>query len=95
MKRSAELFSASAVVLSTGCAGLIGPPLGLGPEWDGIAGVALLVLIVAFAYRPMRTLLSNSRQMRQNLAPKEIVRERYARGEIDHEQYERMMQHLS
>jgi hypothetical protein len=95
MKRSAELFSASAVILSTGCAGPIGPPLGPGPEWDGIACVVLLVLIVAFAYRPMRTLLSNSRPMRQNLAPKEIVKERYARGEIDHEQYERMMQHLS
>lgn len=53
MKRSAELFSASAVVLSTGCAGPIGPPLGLGPEWDGVAGVALLLLIVAFAYRPI------------------------------------------
>jgi Short C-terminal domain len=95
MKRSAELFSALAVVPSTGCAGPIGPPLGLGPEWDGVAGVALLLLIAAFAYRPVRKLFSGSPQMRHNLAPKEIVKERYARGEIDHEQYERMMQHLS
>jgi uncharacterized membrane protein len=95
MKRSAELFSALAVVLSTGCAGPMGPPLGLGPEWDGVAGVALLLLIAAFAYRPLRKLFSDSPQMRHNLAPKEIVKERYARGEIDHEQYERMMQHLS
>jgi hypothetical protein len=41
MKRSAELFSALAVVLSTGYAGPMGPSLGLGAEWDGFAGVAL------------------------------------------------------
>jgi uncharacterized membrane protein len=95
MKRSTELFSASAVVLSTGCAGPMGPPLGLGPEWDGVAGVALLVMIVAFAYRPIRRLFSSLPQIRKNLTPKEIVKERYARGEINQEQYERMMQHLS
>jgi uncharacterized membrane protein len=95
MKRSAELFSASAAVLSAGCAGPVGTPLGIGPEWDGVAGVALLLLILAFAYRPVRSLFSSLPQMRKNLTPKEIVKERYARGEINQEQYERMMQHLS
>jgi uncharacterized membrane protein len=60
-----------------------------------VCGGGALLLIVAFAYRPVRKLFSGFPQMKHNLGPKEIVRERYARGEIDHEQYERMMQHLS
>jgi uncharacterized membrane protein len=57
--------------------------------------VALLLLIVVFADRPLRPLQRSVPRAGNNLNPKGIVKERYARGEIDHEPYERMMQHLA
>ena len=57
MKITAALFSLSSLILSTGCAGPIGPPLGLGPGWDELAAVAIFGLIAALAYRSIRKLL--------------------------------------
>jgi uncharacterized membrane protein len=95
MKITAALFSLSSLILSTGCAGPIGPPLGLGPGWDELAAVAIFGLITALAYRSIRKLFRTHRQATNAASPLDIVRERYARGEINHDEYERMKQHLS
>jgi putative membrane protein len=95
MKTTAALFSFSPLILSAGCAGPMGPPLGLGPGWDELVGVATVVLIAALAYRPVRKLISTPRQTTNAASPMDVVRERYARGEINQEEYDRMKQHLS
>jgi uncharacterized membrane protein len=95
MKTTASLFSISALILSAGCAGPMGPPLGLGPGLDELAGVAIVGLIAALAYRPIRKLISTRRETTNVASPMDVVRERYARGEINQEEYDRMKQHLS
>jgi uncharacterized membrane protein len=73
----------------------MGPPLGLGPGCDELAGIAIMTTIVAFAYRPLRKQFSNRFNTTNSSSPQNIVRERYARGEITQEEYQQMMQHLS
>jgi uncharacterized membrane protein len=73
----------------------MGPPLGLGPGWDELAGVAIVAIIVALAYRPIRMLFGNRLNATSATLPQNIARERYARGEITQEEFQRIMQHLS
>jgi hypothetical protein len=53
MKPLPTLLSLSFLIVIAGCAGPMGPPLGLGPEWDELAGVAIVAWMVALAYRPL------------------------------------------
>lgn len=62
MKTTAALLSFSALILNVGCAGPMGPPLGLGPDWDALVGVAIVGLIAAIMYRSVRKLISTQRQ---------------------------------
>ena len=57
MKRATALLSLFSLFLGSGCAGPIGPPLGLGPVGDDFVVVAALVLIAALAYRTIRKFL--------------------------------------
>ena len=95
MKSTIGLLSLSFLLLIPGCAGPMGPPLGLGPGWDELAGVAIVGLIAALLYRPIRKLFSTRLSTTNSGSPLDIVRERYARGEINQEEFERLKQHLS
>ena len=51
----------SLTILLAGCAGLMGPmgpPLGLGPGWDELAGIVIIGWVAAIAYRPYGSLQS-------------------------------------
>jgi putative membrane protein len=95
MKTLIALPGFSVLILFAGCAGPIGPPLGLGPGWDELAGVAFVAILVALAYRPIRKLFSNRLSAAKSSSPQNIARERYARGEITQEEFQRIMQQLS
>jgi hypothetical protein len=49
--RSALIPSSSAVpvLLLTGCAAPVGPPLGMGPDGDFVLGVIVVLLLAAFS----------------------------------------------
>jgi uncharacterized membrane protein len=95
MKTVIAISRLSVLLLFAGCAGPIGPPLGLGPGWDEFAGIVIVALIVALAYRPIRRLISNRPNPAHSTSPQDIVRARYARGEITQEEFQSLMQHLS
>jgi uncharacterized membrane protein len=95
MKTLIAVSSFSSLILFAGCAGPIGLPLGLGPGWDELAGIVIVATIAAFAYRPLRKHFSNRFNTVKPASPQNIVKERYARGEITQEEYQQMMQHLS
>jgi Short C-terminal domain len=95
MKIFTAVSRLSVLILLAGCAGPIGPPLGLGPGWDELAGVAIVAIVVALAYRPIRRLFSNRLGTVNASSPQNIARERYARGEITQEEFQRIMQQLS
>jgi putative membrane protein len=58
----------------------------------GLIWVLLIVLVVAYlaGWRPENLNLSGPREWRDEKSAQEILRERYARGEIDKEEFERM-----
>lgn len=95
MKSTIGLLSLSLLFLIPGCAGPMGPPLGLGPGWDELAEVAIVGLIAALLYRPIRKLLSTRHTPPISTSPLDILRKRCARGEITQEEFERLNQHLS
>jgi hypothetical protein len=70
------------LILIFGCAGPIAIPLGLGPGWDEFAGAAILGLVAAFAYQMLQRFLLKHRKTTNPIPPLDIVRERYARGDI-------------
>ena len=96
MKSVPVISSVTALLmLSTGCAGPIGPPLGLGPGWDEIAGIAFVAVVVALTYRPVRRYFVRRYSAVSLASPQKIVKQRYARGEITQEEFQRIMQQLS
>ncbi len=78
-----------------GCADPMGPPLGLGPGLDEIASIAILAILFAVLYRPLRNRLGSRSEVHHTLSPKDIARERYVRGEVTQDEFQRMMQQLS
>ena len=89
------VLSLPSLILAAGCAGPIGPPLDLGPGWDQLTGVAIVGLLAAFAYRPIRKYFATRNRTIDAASPLDIAKERYARGEINQEEFERMKQQLS
>ena len=80
------------VLLLTGCAGPMGPPLGPGPETDSVFGILVILLFAGLLYR-------SSKDWRNPKNPESsaihILRERYARGELTREQFQNIMRDLS
>jgi putative membrane protein len=58
----------------------------------GLIWVLLIVLVVAYlaGWRPENLNLRGPREWRDDKSAQEILRERYARGEISKEEFERM-----
>jgi hypothetical protein len=82
----------SAGVLIAGCAGPPDPSLDLGPGLDSFAGFAFFVLLVALAWKPLKRALG---QRTDTLSPMDIVKRRYAQGELSEGEYLRMMENLA
>lgn len=92
MKMLSIVGTVSAGMLMAGCAGPLGPPLGLSPGLDQFAGIAMLAVLVALAWRPIKNALGSRID---NLSPVEILRKRYAEGGLSEVEYQRMMENLS
>jgi uncharacterized membrane protein len=92
MRKLSITCTVSAGMLIAGCAGPLGPPLGLGPGLDQFAGIAMLAVLVALAWRPIKNALGSRID---NLSPIDILRKRYAEGDLSEEEYQRMMENLS
>jgi len=94
MKTLRALSRFSILILLAGCAGPMGPPLGLGPRLDELAGIGIAALAVALVYRPIRKFFSDRLHAANSASQQNIAKERYARGEITQEEFQRIMQHL-
>lgn len=75
-----------------GCAGPSDLPLGFGPGLDQFSGIAMLTVLVALAWRLIRNALGSRTD---NPSASDILRMRYARGELSEEEYRRMTENLS
>lgn len=95
MKISAAVSGLLFAILPVGCAGPLGPPLGLGPGLDQLVELVPLGLVVLLLYRPLRRIISTRMHRDDSASAQAIVRDRYARGEITAEEYERLKRHLS
>lgn len=71
-----------------------GDHMGWGGGWFmGLFAVAVLALLVALVWTMTRNTPPPGGP-RESLSAEEILRQRYARGEIDEEEYERKLQDL-
>ena len=82
----------AATLLLTGCAGPMGPPFGPGPETDSVFGILVILLFAGLLYRSSKSLW-NSKNPESSAI--QILRQRYARGELTREQFQNMMRDLS
>jgi hypothetical protein len=57
MKNLSILCAISVGMLIAGCAGSLDPPLGFGPGLDQFAGIAMLAVLVALAWGPIKNVL--------------------------------------
>jgi hypothetical protein len=92
MKMLSIVCTVSAGMLIAGCAGPLDPPLGLGPGLDQFAGIAMLAVLVALAWRPIKNALGSRTD---TSSPIDILKKRYAQGELSEGEYLRMMDNLS
>ena len=68
-----------------------GPGFFFGPPWSMLFGLLFWALV---AYAVVRLLSSTSRARPWRRQPIDILKERYARGEINHEEFERLRHEL-
>ena len=92
MKMLSIVWTVSTGMLIAGCAGPLDPPLGLGPGLDQFAGLAVLAVLVALAWRPIKNALGSRTD---TSSPIDILRKRYAQGELSEGEYLRMVDNLS
>jgi hypothetical protein len=92
MKNLSILCAISVGMLIAGCAGSLDPPLGFGPGLDQFAGIAMLAVLVALAWRPLKNAVGSRID---NPLPSDMLRKRYAKGDLSEEEYQRMMENLS
>lgn len=66
-------------------------------NWSGFGGMTMIlfwtVLIIGTIYL-IRTLIGNNNQINHSKAPLDLVKERYAKGEITDEEFERIKNKL-
>jgi putative membrane protein len=67
---------------------------GMGWGWFGLMHVLWWVLLVAGAVVLFRVVLGPDRPSRRHDSALQILRERYARGEIDQAEYAERLKHL-
>lgn len=69
---------------------------GWGMGWIGVGLVHMLIfwVVIVFVVVALAKLLSGSRGPGEERRPLDILRERYARGEIDDAEFERMRREL-
>lgn len=98
MRTLAVIVTSSLLVTTIGCAiGPLGPPLGLGPGLDQLVFLGLIFIAILFLWpRTQRYFRKNSENSRSNhlKAGMETVAERYARGEINRDEYLKMLDDL-
>ena len=83
-------------ILLAGCVGPPGPPLGLGPLFDGAVGFLLVVVLLAgVSYGVLRVYRNGAPTASKSDAAAEIVRQRFARGEIQADEFHAILQHLN
>jgi hypothetical protein len=92
METTSIVCAMSAGVLIGGCAGPPDPSLDLGPGFDSFAGFAFLALLIALAWKPLKRALG---PRMDTLSPTDIVKRRYAQGELSEGEYLRMMENLA
>jgi uncharacterized membrane protein len=92
MKMLSNVCAVSAGMLIAGCAGPLDPLLGIGPGLDQFAGIAMLAVLVALAWRSIQKAMGSRID---KLSPVDILRKRYAEGDLSEEEYQRMMENLS
>ncbi len=82
----------AAMLLLTGCAGPVGPPLGLGPETGSVFGILVILLFAGLLYRSAE----GWRNPKNPESPAiQILRERSALGELTRKHFQNMMCDLS
>jgi putative membrane protein len=105
MKKYLELSLMMITSLIVSCAGDCfspGGPGGWGPMmmYNGYGyggmfmGIIFLIVIVALAYFIVQTLKTKGQPPTQNESPMDILKRRYAKGEITREEFEKMKKDL-
>lgn len=95
--RVSRLFAAAAFAVPalSACTQMGGPGQGGGPMWGmpygGLSGLLILVIVVAVAVPLLR---GQRRDGGRDEDPLVILKRRYAKGEINREEYERMRKEL-
>jgi Short C-terminal domain len=91
-----RMFLLLPIVLSSGCAAGPAPPpfLGPGPDAGWVLFFVVAVGIVAWLARTPLSRYWHSRNGANDLTPYEILRERYAKGEISRDEYLRIASDL-
>ncbi len=89
------IVTVGAAILLAGCVGPPGPPLGLGPLFDGAVGfVSVVVLLAGLSYVLLR-IYRNGLPTAFKSDAAEIARQRFARGEIQADEFHAILQHLN
>jgi putative membrane protein len=64
-------------------------------EWGGILGLILIVVVAYFLVKYFNEHKNNSNTFRKNDNAIDILKERYAKGEIDEEEYRSKLNKLN
>lgn len=71
---------------------------GIGSEWIGLVSMAMYLIfwgvVIVFAHRFAKKYFMNSKGLKQDDSAVQILRERYAKGEISSEEYRRVRDDL-
>jgi len=73
---------------------LCGPGSYISGPWAILVNLIFWVLIIFLAVWMYQTLFSKNRTPPSSSTPLEVLKHRYASGEIDHEEFERMKREL-
>ncbi len=92
------IAAAGLFLMIAGCAGPLGPPLGLGPGFDQAILIILLLVAAVFVYRALTQRGASPGELVRGRPTtsqaQELLRERYVRGEVSREEYLRIAEDL-
>lgn len=97
MTRTPLITAAFAAMLTSGCTGHgPGSPGGYSGHMGGMpfGGFGMIVLIAAIGFIIVLMMRGSAGRNTQEKTSLDILKERYARGEIDHEEFERIKSKL-